>query len=348
MDRILVVRTDNMGDVLLSTAVLPPLRKRFPQARISMLVNQYTAELLVNNPYLDEVVVPQGGNLALLKRLRAGRYDLAIFLLPRPRLALLAWLAGIKQRLGTSRRFYSFLFNHRVKISRRRMAKHELEYNLDLLAPLGVIPDKQPGPVFCLTSDEKKWAGSWLGRNGIKRGRQLVIVHPGGFGSALLWPAGHYVQLIDRLAKRKGVSLILAGGRGEGRLLLAIERECQAKPIVIAGQLSLRQYAAVIDRANLFISASTGPMHLASCLAPRLVAIFCPIRDCTPERWGPYTERATVLLPPLAECSECQESTCEHAPCMAKLSVDTVFAACHRALGGERRVKKGSIAGKKA
>jgi ADP-heptose:LPS heptosyltransferase len=343
MDRILVIRTDNMGDVLLSTAVLPLLRSRFPRARISMLVNQYAAELLANNPYLDEVLILEGSNMALLSRLRQGKYDWAIFLLPRPRLALLAWLAGIAHRVGTSRRFYSFLFNHRVRISRRRMAKHELEYNLDLLGPLGIVSPKRAKPVFRLTKDEESWAGTYLKKQGVKSGERLVMLHPGGFGSALLWPAGHYVQLIDRLAKLKGIRLILGGGSGERRLLAGIARACVSKPLVLGGKLSLRQYAALIDRAGLFVSASTGPMHLASCLATRLVALFCPIRDCTPERWGPYTRRATVLMPPLAECEECKEENCAHAPCMDKLSVDTVFAACQKELvRATRKTKRGA------
>ncbi len=215
------------------------------------------------------------------------------------------------------------------------MDKHELEYNLDLLVPLGVeLSGKSPGPVFRLRVAERKWGMDYLKRLGVKPGNKLVVLHPGGFGSALLWPPAHYAKLIGMLAALRRVKIILAGGKGEKRLLQRIARDSGVSPLVIAGDLSLRQYAAVIDGARLFVSASTGPMHLASCLRPRLISIFCPLKDCTPDRWGPYTKRATVLRPAAPECQSCRPDECEHYPCMEKLTPEKVYQHCRKAIIG--------------
>ncbi len=323
-----------MGDLLLSTAVLPLIRKRFPRAHLAMMVQPYTAELLAGNPNLDEVIIyRRGGFLRQLAGLRRQRFDTAVVLYPRPAIALLLLLAGVKRRIGTSRRWYSFLFNARVAVRRARMDKHELEYNVDLLAPLGIRRgEAKLAPAFHLSEAEKKWGGEYLAKKGVKSGAKAVILHPGGFGSALLWPAAHYAALVKKLSALRQVRVVLAGGPREKKLLAAIERGAGAAAPLIAAQLSLRQYAAVMDKARLFVSASTGPMHLAACLQPRLVSIFCPIRDCTPRRWGPYSANATVLLPRLPECGECKPRDCEHHPCMEKLSPEVVFEACRKEL----------------
>ena len=190
-----------MGDLLLSTAVLPLVRRRFPRAHLAMMVRSYTAELLEANPHLDEVIVYHPGCPGrMLAELRRGRFDTAVVLYPRPLIALLLLLAGVRQRIGTSRRWYSPLFSSRVALRRSRMEKHELEYNLELLAPLGVEPGgTKVAPEVYLRAKEKEWGRDYLMRQGIGGGK-LVVLHPGGFGSALLWPAKHYAALLQKLS----------------------------------------------------------------------------------------------------------------------------------------------------
>jgi len=140
--KILLVRTDRLGDVVLTLPMLPVLRTHFPDAHLAILVSAYPAEILHRNPYLDEVLLYDDSVklvpfFQLLRSLRMRRFDTVVVVHPTLRLALLAFLAGIPIRVGTGYRWYSFLFNRRVYEHRKDSKRHEAEYNLNLLAALG-------------------------------------------------------------------------------------------------------------------------------------------------------------------------------------------------------------------
>src|SRR5512143_1441155 len=142
IDRILVVRTDRIGDVILTLPMAHVLKKQYPSSHVAMLIREYTAELVRLHTSVDALICDDAAGRPLALRhlvteLRKGKFDVVFHTHPRFRLALATWLAGIPLRVGTGYRWYAFLFNRRVYEHRKDAHRHELEYNLNLLREVG-------------------------------------------------------------------------------------------------------------------------------------------------------------------------------------------------------------------
>ena len=334
MDRILVVRTDRVGDVLLTTPVSTAIREAFPRARISWLVRSYTAPLLQHNPDVDQVLVDDGGSSGeLVARIRGGQFDVAIVALPRRRIAWALWRAGVPMRIGPASKPCSLLFTKRLWQHRSEGKRHEADYNLELLEAIGV-PFKRHPTRLVLTEAERLGARALLASRGIGFSKPLVILHPGSGGSSARWPLGHFMALGDTL-QAGGCDVVVTGGPGEDYRDAMIAGMRRQPFFLAAGSLSLRELAAVISCADLLVSNSTGPLHLAVALGVPTVSIYSPIPTCHPTRWGPYPAYAEgsaahkVLVAPLAGARVTTEKE------MAAVSVDEVNRLCREALSGK-------------
>ncbi|MBM2841553.1 MAG: ADP-heptose:LPS heptosyltransferase, partial [Bacteroidetes bacterium] len=202
--RILLVRTDRLGDVILTLPMLPLLRKRFPDARIDMLLTTYTSELVSGNPYVNEILHYDNADglipfRSMLQTIRSRDFDIAIVVHPTPRLAWLVFRAGIPLRIGTGYRYYSVLFNRRVFEHRKDAKRHELEYNLNLLKELDCPIDGEPEFAITIPAEVEAKVEGLLSQLQIDRERELVIIHPGSGGSAREWPAGYFGMLAEKL-----------------------------------------------------------------------------------------------------------------------------------------------------
>jgi ADP-heptose:LPS heptosyltransferase len=145
MNKILIVRTDRMGDVLLTTPVSSALRQAYPEAKLSWLVRAYAAPLLEHNPDVDHILVDDEGSVgALAARIKREGFDAAIVAYPRWRIIWALWRAGVPVRIGPASKPYSLLLTERVWQHRSEGKKHEADYNLELLKPLGVTAQRFP------------------------------------------------------------------------------------------------------------------------------------------------------------------------------------------------------------
>ncbi len=304
MNNILIVRTDRLGDVLLTTPVSTALRRMFPRARISWLVRPYTAPLLEHNPDVDQILADRDESPAqLADRIRNERFDAAIVAYPRWRIVLALWLARVPVRIGPANKPYAILLNKRVRQRRSKGKKHEADYNLELLSPLG-IPFKRYPTRYVATDEERKTARRVLEAKGISGAKPVAILHPGSGGSSARWPLGHFMALGDGL-QAAGCDLVVTGGPGEdyeGAMAAGMRRP----PVFIpAGSVSVRELAAILSCADLVVTNSTGPLHLAVALGVPTVSIYSPLPTRHPARWGPYPayvegdELHRVLLAPL-------------------------------------------------
>ena len=324
--RILIVRTDRLGDVLLTTPVSHRLRELFPEAKISWLVRPYTAPLLEHNPDVDQVLIDRGESVAeLAARLQQEKFDVAITAYPRWRIACALWRAGIPLRIGPASKWYSVFFNRRVWQHRSEGVKHEADYNLELLAPLGISFQRTPTH-FVLTAEEKIWARNFLESNRITFRKPVVCLHPGSGGSSERWPLTHFMELGDRL-QEAGCDVVVTGGPGEDYQYLMIDNMRRIPVFVAAGSVSVRQLAAIFSCVNLVVSNSTGPLHLAVALDVPTVSVYSPIPTCHPRRWGPYpgypenSLKHSVFMPALSEGISAEMST---------VSVETVLESCRK------------------
>ena len=317
----------------MSTPVLEALRLKYPEAHIAMLVSKATKEAVEGNPFLNEILVDEGEKASqLARKLKAKRFDTSVLLHPTPRLAWALSRAKIPIRIGTGYRGYSFLFTKRVYEHRKTAKRHELEYNLTLAEALGAGL-KNPEPKIFLSSEDRAWAEDRLKKAGVREGEKLVGIHPGSGGTARDWRPERFGELGERIQRELGAKVVVTGVKGERKLAEAVASKMSQSPVIIIGETSLKQLTALLEQESVFISNSTGPMHLAAAVGTRVVAMFPPIRACSPRRWGPWGKGHKAILPKVPECKKCIETKCQYCDCMDKISVDEVFTAVKGALG---------------
>lgn len=327
-----------MGDLLLSLPVFTTLRVNYPQAKITALVSSYAKELVQGHPHVDalELLKDEENVFQLAHRLKRLHADTFIALYPRPKTVLAAWLAGIPQRIGTAYRWYGMFFNQKVKVHRSVCDRHEMEYNLDLLKPLGVTRFAQKIE-FPLSDLERIFVSDFLRERGILPGSHYVVVHPGHKGSALNWKPQRYAELIQAMSQIPNLKVVVTGGPDETPLISQVSAflhslEPGNKPVLVIGELGFKQLGALYERAGCFISGSTGTMHLAAAVGTPTVALFCPIPETTPVRWGPVGNEATVLMPKPSECENCNSGRCKKHDPMDGITVEEVFQAVKKYL----------------
>lgn len=289
--RILVARTDRIGDVILATPVLTAIRKKFPDSHIAMLVSNYTKEMIEGNSNVNEIFIYENSIKKLTELLKEKQFDLAIILYPRFKIAFSCLLAGTKKRIGTAYRWYSFLFNEKIHVHRSRVEKHELEYNFDLLKPLGIEFNNEK-PTIYLSKQDEKFAEEKLTDLEIKD--KFIIIHPGMSGSAENWPIENYAKLGDEIQKQ-GEEVLVTGGNNDRETINKMLNMMQTKPYVLVGETTIKQLAAIISKCSIFISGSTGPMHIAASLNVPTLSFFPKALVRSSKRWGPYGNKHVVL-----------------------------------------------------
>jgi len=329
---ILLVRTDRIGDVILSLPAAALLKDIYPGCRITFLAREYTAPLIALSKSVDAVINddPSLSARALAMRLKGHDFDLAVMLHPTSRLAWATWLAGIPVRIGTAYRSYSLLFNRRVKQHRKFSLKHELEHNLALvISGLGAasLSDKKFLPEIVIPPDLKEQTAKKLS-DSIDINQPFMVIHPGSGGSARDWPIQKYAELIDRIQNSEfriqKIKVAVTLGPGEEHIKEKLRAYLKTEPVWVSG-LSLPELAAFLSQTELLIANSTGPLHIATAVKTKVIGLYCPMIPCHPKRWGPYGPGHETLVPPVELCRKCVGQKCHEYDCMEKITVDEVF-----------------------
>ncbi len=315
-NRILVVRTDRIGDVVLSTPLIRALRKARPQAHIAVMVRPYAAPVLEGNPNIDEIIVddPSGehagrtGFWKQVRTLREKKIDTALMLLPTERAAWMLFLAGIRTRIGVGHKLYEILTLMRT-VSRHKYVplRHEADYCLDLGRAIGVTAGDLTTEIF-LTDAERDDGRTILLEYAGSAGLMIGMT-PGSGHSSPNWTPGRYLEFARELVRRHDVRVVVSGTEAE-QDLLGIFRTSGVPGIAVLPPLPLRKFIAVVSRYDYFFSASTGPMHIAAALKVPTLSLFCPLPACSPQLWGPKGNDGAVIMAPDSACN----STCGNDP----------------------------------
>jgi ADP-heptose:LPS heptosyltransferase len=325
--KILITRTDRIGDVILSLPAAHAIKQAWPDVHVTFLVAEPVAPIVRMCPWVDDCLTtgPREPVRSLAACLRAESFDAAICLYPRAAIARALRAAHIPLRVGTSRRWYSLLFNRRVSVSRAQGGHHESEYNMMILSGLPIPFQASVKPVCEPSDDAMREARIILGEHGISPdGEGFVVVHPGCGGSARNWGLHRYKELIERLI-RDGRRVVITGSSAEAPLADKLAAGMEAGVTVLAGRTDLETLAAILKSATVFVGPSTGPMHLAAAAGTPVVALFGPVRNTTPDRWGPLGEEHKVLMPPVPVC-DCKVNQCRQGDCMDLIKVEEVVA----------------------
>jgi heptosyltransferase-2 len=354
--RALVVRLDEIGDVVMTTPFLRELRRNLPRAWITLVVKPGVRNLVELCPYVNEVLTYDWNISDRLRRLRRHgralnlacqrlwrrRFDLAI--VPRwdadhYHATFLAYFSGAPWRVGYSEDVIPHKRQHNRGLDRLLThalnddaVKHEVERSLDLLRFLGATVQDDRLELW-LGEEDEAFADSVLRRHGLESGEPLVGLCPSGGNSRLKqWSASRFIELARWLLSRHGARIVIVGGPGEEALGQQIERGLGPSAINAVGKTTLRQLAALLRRCRLYIGNDAGPTHIAAAMGTPLVALFGP--TCH-HRFRPWGERQEVLWLglPCSPClagqhiDRCPECVFDFPRCMLDITVEQAKAA---------------------
>ena len=338
LKRFLLIRTDRIGDTILTLPAVTALRSQYRDAFIAFLAQPYTVPLIEQYVGIDISLSyePHGrhkgwqGLSKLSHELQELNFDAALLFYPRVKLAFAIAKAGIPVRIGTGHRWYSFLLTERIFEHRKDCQKHEAEYNFSLLESL--LPDKNPQPQYKF----KQWLPEpwWEDFRTVLNSKDYVIVHPGYGASAPNLNNEQYRLIIRLLLEKTDWTVLLTGIAGEENLVHKIAADFPEERVKrVVGRFSLAEFFSVVRNASLLISSSTGPLHMANAADTPLLGFFCPAKPHTPDRWGPYDQQQWVVTPDLDWPEICELKNSPHGGCLHHLSdVEITEALCTQRL----------------
>lgn len=331
--RILLVRTDRIGDVILTTPMIEILRKHLPRAYIAFMAIPQTLEIVEGNPYLDEVIVydrkgqHRGAVQTLLfsLALRKKYFNISISFHPTTRSNWITFLAGIPKRIGYDKKF-GWLLTHSIKNEKYKGEKSEAFYNEDFLHFLNITPPRSQNLYFPLSATAEKSIEAFLKRNRI--GRSFVVLNVSASCASKVWPAQNFALLSKLIYEKLNLDIILIG---DPTTCMAV-KELSLVPMTIAAEsLNLGEVAALFKKTLLHISNDSGPMHLASAVDTPVIAIFGrTLPGLGPKRWGPLKGISTILHKDIG-CHPCLAHYCKlDFDCLKATKVEDVFYAVQK------------------
>jgi ADP-heptose:LPS heptosyltransferase len=310
VNKILVVRNDKLGDFMLAWPALALLKAHLPNNEIHVLVPEYTREIADLCPSVDRVIVdpgPHGGAAALRTMFRDQGYHMVVTLFSTTRVGLGAWLARIPIRVAPATKFAQIFYNHRLVQRRSRSLKPEHEYNAELacfaLQQLGVRVKTFTAPPYLAfeAKEIQDLRKAFVIANNIPDRHGLIFVHPGSGGSAPNLSLDQYRQLIQGLRSDRGLCIIFSAGPGELDRARQLAKGLEGiTHVIYASVHGLADFARHIACADLFISGSTGPLHIAGALDRPTVGFYTRRRSAIALRWQTLNqpERRLAFSPP--------------------------------------------------
>lgn len=352
MQKFLLIRLRLIGDVIFTTPAIRALRRQYPDAHLTYLVEPDAAPVVSRNPHIDDVIVTERPDapwrwlhdLALARRLRQARFDVAIDFHGGPRSSLLAWASGAPRRIGYDIVGRSWMYTDRVPRPRALRPRHSVVNQWDVLEPLGIAPPNCVDDPTEMTEDpvvaaalDARWQSA-----GIRPQHHVVIVHVSAGNQFRRWPTGSFVDAIVQLARadRQRRFVITSGPSDLGAALTVTERSRAAlgverrDAIVEGGELDLDQLRAALSRAALFIGGDSGPLHVASTTHVPIVGIYGPT---LPVRSGPWRDpawRSESVDAGELPCRPCNQRRCEPGDfrCLTRISPASIADAAERVL----------------
>jgi heptosyltransferase III len=326
---ILIVRTDRIGDLVLTLPLAGLIKKHYPECKVSFLVREYTKNIVNNHPFVDDVIVLNETDNKInfienLHLIKSKGFDVCIVVYPTFVLSLIMFFAGIKTRVGTGYRWYSFLFNQKVYEHRKNAERHELEFNVNLLEKINIknnVDEKNVSYDLQVNKSSLNIADKILADENIVSTKPIIIVHPGSGGSSVDLPFNKLAELVKKLDD-DNYQIILTGSPKEVELCEKIKSSSKAK--VFAGKLNLDELTALISRSSMLIANSTGPIHIAAALGKFVVGFYPKIVASSKERWAPYTTKKLVYEPTI-DCKNCTRQQCEKLNCMESIDITKVY-----------------------
>lgn len=336
INNLLIIRLSAIGDCLQVSPVAKKLRERFPQARITWVVETKSKDVVIGNPYVDEVIVfkrvewmkearqTKDYKTLFLRmktffaELKTRNFDIAFDFQGLLKSALVAYFSGAPVRVcyNDTKELSTFFANKLIKPD-YQLDVHKQQRYVGMLRFLGIDIDdlRMYMPV---SEEDRQFARKFVDNHQLT-GREFIILNPATSWQSKCWPAEYYSALGDKLAA-KGLPVLLTGAPADKSLADEIAQEMKQPCINAAGQTTLNQLGAVAEQARLFISGDTGPLYIAEAVGTRTLSMWGPTN---PVYMGPLGQQHTVLV--AESCRFCHKRKCEHLSCLKEISPDRVF-----------------------
>lgn len=299
--RFLVARIDRIGDVVLSTPLPREIKKKYPDSYVAVLVKNYTKDIYLNNPNVDEIITYDNPDKTeksfweLVSEIKKYKFSHAFMLLPNEKLNYVLFAAGIKYRVGVGHKLYQFLtFSKYVDRKKYIPLRHEADYCLDMVRKIGVNVNEFHPEIF-LSDDERSEALEL--KEKFKRNKKFLIgIHSTCGNSSPNLSVKAYRDLILLLTKNENFQVFVTDFKPPDEI-----QNLSGVEYIFKGE-SLRKDIVRFSILDLFISSSTGPMHICAALKVPTLSVFCPLTACSVKLWGPLGNKSEILLPKQSYC----------------------------------------------
>lgn len=298
--RILIVRTDRVGDVVMITPMIRAIRKTFPDSYIATLTTPNTRDILINNPNLDFTLtddLKKESFWKVVKMIHKQKFTHGLLVMPTERAAYQMYLGRVGNRIGVGKKLYE-LITLMKSVSRNKYIplRHEADYCMDLARFIG-IRSNDLRPEIYLTSDEKISGKNILKKHEVNEKDFKIIIHCGSGNSSRNWSEEKYSNLIiSILQKKSDAKIILTAGEMSESFKQKINSLRNSSVIFVNESITrLRDLISIIANADLLIASSTGPLHLASALNVKTIGLYCHRRMNCAQHWGALGKNAVNL-----------------------------------------------------
>ncbi|MEA3414642.1 MAG: lipopolysaccharide heptosyltransferase II [Thermodesulfobacteriota bacterium] len=344
---ILIVKLSAIGDVIHTLPALNAIRKQYPDAHITWLVEEAAYSVIKGHKALDRIIVSKrktwlkglaGSSCvknfrevcSFVKHLRDTRYDIILDFQALLKSGVLIGLASGGRKIGFDKGMqhqeYSYIFlNERIKPV--DMEVHALIRGMMLLEPLG-IQSREVVFNVPVSDQDRNAANDLLMHCGIKTSELLVAINPMAKWETKLWDNLKFANLADRLVKQANADVFFTGAQEDSETIEDIISNMKAMAANLSGKTDLKTLAALYEKTSIVVSTDTGPMHLAAAVGTPVVALFGPT---APWRTGPFGEGHKIIRADI-ECSPCFKRQCNTIDCMKQITVEQVFDAAMSAI----------------
>ncbi len=325
LKRILISRTDSIGDVMLTLPLCGVLKAFFPETKIIFAGRSYTEAVAHHCKHIDQFLdvdkLFQDSEQQQIETIKALQLDAVLHVFPLKRLAFLSKKAGVPLRIGASGRWYHWLSCNRiVALSRRRSALHEAQLNLKLLQGCGIRTSISLDKLDDYTGWQINYDLQSKFTDLLDKQHFNLILHPRSKGSAREWGLDNFARFAN-LLPRNAYKVFVTGTQAEGELIQPLFEHC---PWIVnlCGKMTLDELIEFIGQADGLVAASTGPLHLAAASGIVAVGIYPPMMPMHPGRWKPIGKQAIAIVQEKS-CIDCRKT--EKCHCMEEISPEHLF-----------------------
>ncbi len=328
MNKILVFTTNWLGDALFLSPFLAALKHNFAQSHLAVLCVPRVRWIFKNNPDVDNIIEfdEKGRQASLIKRLglifrlqREG-FDTAFIIKPSLSRTLLLKLSGVGRIVGFDNPKSGWLLTDKVPLPDK--ALHKIDYFLSMIEHLG-FKINQRRYVFYPSREDEIYVDKLLSQTGIPRNLPLIVINPGGNWLPKRWLPENFSQLIKRIKQRFPINIAITGADKDKELAERIIRQSGVEVYNFAGRTTLGQLGALMQEADIIITADSGPMHIAAAVGKKVIALFGPTSAVIT---GPYPLGEHIIIQKDVGCKvPCYDKDCQDYRCMQTISVDEVL-----------------------